>query len=480
MSYPESVSLSGGILPVKNGNLLEFPEDPIACMRQLHREFGDMAVLEDQGQRIGFVFSPELNREVLSNSNTYHSQFFAIRGGRRSAQRTVTSGLLSMNGSEHRDSRRIMMEVFTRRILPEYHDTITKLTEELMVDWQVGQQHDLNTEMVHFMVRMTSALLFGIDDAKYSAELGSKIDSWVRKNHEVGMGALVSAPQFTDMYDELLAMADDLQSSVMEMFAQHRANHSEDQRSDVLSLMFKAQKSEQQLDDKKLVGHATLTFAAAHLTTAHTFSWTLFLLAQHPDVMDRLARELAEQTTGLQPTFEELQNCTYLEWVVKESMRVLPASSYSQRITTEPTQLGPVNLPQGTPVIFSQFMTHHRADLFEDPDVFRPERWEHSKPSAYEYLPFGAGPRMCIGAPLAMVELRTALAVILKRFHFQVQADSVVNGQVISTMLGPTSSVNATLLPVSQSSRTVPVSGSIHDLVQLPADAQPQTLRRAA
>ena len=87
---------------------------------------------------------------------------------------------------------------------------------------------------------------------------------------------------------------------------------------------------------------------------------------------------------------------------------------------------------------------------------------------------------MCIGAPLAMVELRTALAVILKRFHFQVQADSVVNGQVISTMLGPTSSVNATLLPVSQSSRTVPVSGSIHDLVQLPADAQPQTLRRAA
>jgi cytochrome P450 len=480
MSYPESLPLSSGVLPVKNGNLLEFPEDPIACMRKLHCEFGDMAVLEDQGQRIAFVFSPEFNREVLSNSNTYHSQFFAIRGSRRSAQRTVTSGLLSMNGTEHRDSRRVMMDVFTRRILPEYHDTITSLTEELMADWQVGQQHDLNTEMVHFMLRMTSALLFGIDDAQYSVELGSKIDSWVRKNHEVGMGALVSAPQFTDMYDELLTMADDLQASIQEMFFRHRENHSEGQRSDVLSLMFKAQGSEQQLDDNKLVGHATLTFAAAHLTTAHTFSWTLFLLAQHPEVMNRLSRELAERTTGSQPTFEELQNCTYLEWVIKESMRVLPASSYSQRITTEQTQLGPVSLPQGTPVIFSQFMTHHRADLFEDPDAFRPERWEHSKPSAYEYLPFGAGPRMCIGAPLAMLELRTALAVIAKRFHFQVQADSVVNGQVISTMLGPTSSVEATLLPVTQSSRTVPVNGSIHDLVQLPAAAQPQTLRRAA
>ena len=480
MSYPESLPLHSGRLPVRHGNLLEFPEDPIACMRSLRAEFGDLAVLEDQGQRIAFVFSPEYNRQVLSNSNTYHSQFFAIRGGRRSAQRRVTSGLLSMNGSEHRDSRRVMMDVFTRRVLPEYHATITDLTLELMSDWQVGQSHDLNTEMVHFMLRMTSALLFGIDDAEYSVELGGKIDRWVRKNHEVGMGALVSSPQFTDSYEELLAMADELETSVQEMFAKHRARSATGQRSDVLSLMFQAQGSEQQLSDEKLLGHATLTFAAAHLTTAHTFSWTLFLLAQHPEVMERLATELAAHTTGDQPTFDELQNCTYLEWVIKESMRVLPASSYSQRVTAEPTQLGPLNLPQGTPVIFSQFITHHRADLFEDPDVFRPERWERSSPSAYEYLPFGAGPRMCIGAPLAMLELRTALAVILKRVHFQMQENSVVSGRVISTMLGPTSSVDATLLNPDEISVTVPVAGTIHDLVKLPAEAQPRTIRRAA
>lgn len=480
MSYPESLPLSRGVLPVKTGNLLDFPEDPIACMKELHRELGDVAVLEDQGQRISFVFSPEYNRQVLSNSNTFHSQFFAIRGGRRSAQRRVTSGLLSMNGNEHRDSRRVMMEVFTRKILPQYHETISDLTVDLMSDWQVGQQRDLNTEMVHFMLRMTSALLFGIDDAKYSVELGGKIDQWVRKNHQVGMGALVAAPQFTDMYGELLSMADDLEASIKEMFAKHRSLNPNDQRSDVLSLMFQAQGSEQQLSDEKLVGHATLTFAAAHLTTAHTFSWTLFLLAQHPDVMDRLAEELAEKTTGDRPTFAELQGCQYLEWVIKESMRVLPASSYSQRITTEPTQIGPLNLPQNTPVIFSQYMTHHRPDLFEDPDVFRPERWETLTPSAYEYLPFGAGPRMCIGAPLAMVEIRTALAVILKRFHFQMNANSLVNGQVVSTMLGPTSSVEATLLAPTESSTIAQVQGSIHDLVQLPTEAQPQTARRAA
>ncbi|MFY9253828.1 MAG: cytochrome P450 [Fuerstiella sp.] len=479
MSTFGSLPISAGLLPVRHGNLLDFPQDPIACMRSLHAEFGDLAVLEDQGQRIAFVFSPEYNRQVLSDPNTYLSQFFAVRGGRRSAQRRVTSGLLSMNGAEHRESRRVMMDVFTKRVLPQYHETITEITDDLMQDWQVGQQHDLNTEMVHFMLRMTSALLFGVNDAQYSVELGKKIDAWVRQNHEVGMGALVSSPEFSDRYDQLLSMADDLEDSIKQMFQKHRTANTE-KRSDVLSLMFQAQASEQQLSDEKLVGHATLTFAAAHLTTAHTFSWTLFLLAQHPEVMQKLADELENNTTGDHPSFDELKSLSYLEAVIKESMRVMPASSYSQRISAMQTQLGPLTLPAGTPVIFSQFITHHREDLFKNPDEFRPERWASISPGAYEYLPFGAGPRMCIGASLAMVELRTVLAVILKRFHFQAVANSEVNGRVISTMLGPTSSIDAVLHSADVVPDAVPVYGSIHDLVKMPASTKPIAIRRAA
>ncbi len=196
--------------------------------------------------------------------------------------------------------------------------------------------------------------------------------------------------------------------------------------------------------------------------------------------MQKLAEELATKTNGDHPSFDELKSLTYLEWVIKESMRILPASSYSQRITANQTQLGPLTLPAGTPVIFSQFITHHRADLFPDPHVFRPERWADIAPGAYEYLPFGAGPRMCIGASLAMVELRTVLAVILKRFHVQVVADSLVNGRVVSTMLGPTSSVDAVLLTKDDLPQTVSVTGSIHELVDLPVEAKPASVRRAA
>ncbi|MCA9035749.1 MAG: cytochrome P450 [Planctomycetaceae bacterium] len=464
--------------PVSHESLLQFPEDPVECMRQLHRRHGDIAVMEQESQRLAFVFSPELNRQVLTDSNSFHSRFFAVRGSRKSAQRRVTSGLLSQNGAEHRDTRRILKDVFSKKVLPGYHPTICRLTEDLLKDWHPGSERDLNVEMVQFMLRMTSALLFGLDDAGFAHELGHMIDRWVHQNHEVGMGALVSGPQFNSKYDELLEMADELENSIQTLFHKHRNQQHE--MPNVLSLLFHAQASSQQLSDEKLTGHATLLFAAAHLTTAHTFSWTLFLLAQHPEIMQRVSGEVAEHVHGERPTIEELDRLEFLEHVIKESMRVLPASAYSQRIVAEPVTLNGIRLSPGTPVVFSQYITHHRPDLFESPDEFQPDRWKTISPSPYEYLPFGAGPRMCIGAPLAMAEIKTALALILKRCRLQMTANATVNGQVISTMLGPTSPIRAKVIPAGEETHTVPVHGSIHDLVRLPIEAMPQQQRRAA
>jgi cytochrome P450 len=477
MSDSIPLPLNRDVLPITRGSLLQFPEDPVQCMKRLHATHGDLAVLEDDGQRLVFVFSPELNRTVLADSRRFHSQFFAVRGGRRSAQRRITSGLLSENGAEHREGRRIIKDVFTKKTLPQYHDTICELTNELIEPWQAGQQHDLNSEMVQFMLRLTAALLFGVDDADYSIELGSLIDRWVHRNHEVGIGALVSAPEFPERYETLLEMAESVEGCVKQMFEIHRSKtHT---RPDILSLLFQSQQSESHMSEDKLVGHTTLLFGAAHLTTAHTLSWTLFLLAQHPDVLRKLKEELNSAFDGAVPSPEQVEGLTYMDKVIRESMRVLPASSYSQRVTAEPTRLGPLNLRAGTPVIFSQYITHHRPDLYDEPDVFRPERWDSIAPSPYEYLPFGAGPRMCIGAPLAMMELRTALAIILKKFSFQLEYDSTVNGNVVSTMLGPTSPIRCTVIDSSESPETVPIWGTVHDLVQLPPKALPAS-RRAA
>ncbi len=464
-------------LPISAGSLLRFPEDPIACMRSLHREHGDVACLQDEEQRIFFVFSPEYNKQVLSNSRTYHSRFFAVRGGRKSAQRRVTSGLLSMNEGEHKQHRRMIQGPFQKMVLPHYHSTITDLTNRMLEDWQPGETRDINAEMTKFMLRLTSALLFGVDRPEFAVRIGSMIDQWVHMNHETGMGALVADKSFVDRYEQLLQMAEDLEHDVKEMIAIRRGINRPP--GDVLSLLIKASQTDPVVSEK-LTGHITLLFGAAHLTTAHTFSWTLFLLAQHPQIMADLFEELDAGVSGLVPQPNEVQQLSLLDRVLKESMRLLPASGYSQRVTSEPTQLGPFHLSKGASVIFSQFITHHREDLYEDPQRFIPDRWKNLSPSAYEYLPFGAGPRMCIGAPLAIMELKTALIMILKRFRLTVQAGSIVDGRIISTMLGPTSKVMMHIDHPDRRFEAQPVFGSIHELIELPKPSVAVPQRRVA
>ena len=99
---------------VTQGNLLDFPENPIECMRALYEKHGELAALQDGSQKLVFVFGPRWNQVVLSDSARFHSRFFAIRGPRRSAHRRLTSGLLSMNGPEHKEHRRMVMGPFQK------------------------------------------------------------------------------------------------------------------------------------------------------------------------------------------------------------------------------------------------------------------------------------------------------------------------------------------------------------------------------
>ena len=194
--------------------------------------------------------------------------------------------------------------------------------------------------------------------------------------------------------------------------------------------------------------------------------------------MSELHHELKSQLDGGFPSIEQVERIPCMERTVKESMRVLPASSYSQRIAAVPTQLGPFALTAGSGIVFSQFMTHHSSDLYVDPDAFLPTRWLQINPSPYQYLPFGAGPRMCLGAPLAMLILKTVLPTILQRFKVTAVPMSEVSGKVISTMLCPTSSVMLRLDKQDGRFESQPVLGNIHTMVDLRETAP--VVRRAA
>ena len=464
-------------LPVTQGRLLDFAEDPMACMLGLRAQHGNLAVLEENTQRIVFVFGPELNQLVLSDCETFHSRFFAIRGPRNSAQRRLTSGIMSMNGETHKEHRRVVKGPFERKALPFHHGPICDLTRGLLDSWKVGEVRDMHVEMTRIMLHITSALLFGVEQPEFAWKVGDMIDRWVEMNHQTGMGAFVSDPEINDRYAELLDFANSLEDEIRTMVALRRASHKAGD--DVLSLLIRASEFDHKVSAEEMIGHVALLYGAAHLTTANTLTWTLFLLAQHPTIMRQLHREITDVMQGDCPTYEEMTRMPLTERVLRESMRILPASSYSQRICAVPTMLRNVPLNRGTPVVFSQYVTHHMPELYPDPEVFRPDRWLEGAVSPYAYLPFGAGAKMCIGAPLAMQTLRTMLPSILKRYRLTVVPGAEINGKIVSTMLGPTTPVPMRIARQDGRFESSPVIGNIHSMVFL-QDATPTRLRRAA
>ena len=471
---------AGTTRPITRGDLREFPADPAGCMMRLHREHGPLAQLRaGDGMALTFVFDPEHNRTVLSDGKRFHSRFFAVRGSRKSAQRRVTSGLLTMNGAGHKRHRRMVMEPFAKKVIPKYHEALGGLTGELLDGWRVGETVDLHEQMNAYMRKLTSAILFGLDDPDLAYSTGEKIDRWVHLNHETGMGAMVSDAGYLENYDELLGLAEDLEGGIQRMIDQRRGRPP---GRDVLSILIDAAERDGDggITDMELIGHVTLLFGAAHLTTAHSLTWTMFLLAQHPAVAKALVEEIDAGIAGDFAAPGEADALPLLDRVVKESQRILPASGYSQRITAEPVSLGPLDLPAGAPVIFTPYVTHRLPGLYPEPDRFLPERWESLKPPAYAYIPFGGGPRLCLGSTLAMTVLKTAIPGVLKRYRMTVEAGAEIDAKIISTMFGPTTPVPMELHPADGKWESRPVSGDVRGLVDLSHTERVSPLRVAA
>jgi cytochrome P450 len=254
---------------------------------------------------------------------------------------------------------------------------------------------------------------------------------------------------------------------------------------DVLSILVRTHDEEGGLSDEELVGQAAVLFGAAHMTTAHALTWTMLLLAQHPSVMGRLWEEFSgdcgfrisdcglessnpqseirnPKSLGTLPKGDEL---SLLDCVIKESMRILPASAYSQRINNVAVRLGPFDLPRGTGIVFTPLVTHHLPDVYPQPEKFLPDRWLTIRPSPYAYHPFGAGPRLCIGGPLATAIIRIALRRILTRYRLSVVQGADVGAHVESTMLVPTYGLPMEIHAADGHFASSPIAGNIHELV---------------
>jgi cytochrome P450 len=268
-------------------------------------------------------------------------------------------------------------------------------------------------------------------------------------------------------YHRLLKHAELVEQEILRLIEKRRRDPSD--RTDVLSILIQARDDENRgMTDMELVGQATILFGASFETTATTLTWTLFLLAQHPTIMHELMDELDRVLSGKAPTREQLSQLSFLDRVIKESMRILPPVPFTIRAADEDQiPMGSLTLSHGARVICSHFLTHHLADIYPEPEIFRPNRWREVDPTQYEYMPFSAGPRACVGATFAIQVLKISLVIMLQKFRFTMVRGAQID-RVVRITMNPRYGMPMVLHENDRRYESKEVRGQIHEMVNLP------------
>ncbi len=415
---------------------IAFFRDPVGCMRDAYRRNGSLTLLGsvfpfETSQRLNVLsIGPEFNKQVLNNAELFRTTGQTLRGPDDSAQRRVRFGLTRMQGPTHKQQRKLVMPPFHKKAVESYHDLMVKAGDDVLKKWRAGTVQGLYREMRSISLHIASSVLFSGDPD--SVQCGSMIEEWFRRNFLASTWLFPFDLPGTG-YRALLRHAEKLERLILSMIEQRRKNP--EGRIDVLSILTQARDDENHgMTDMELVGQATILFAASYETTATSLTWTMLLISQHPDVANELLEELDSVLGGAPPRYDQLSQLPYLERVIKESMRILPPVPYTIRSATADVEMGGFEVPKNSRVICSHYLTHHSPDLYPDPQKFLPGRWLTIDPSQYEYLPFSAGPRACIGTMFAMQAMKIAVSMMLQRFRMQIVAGTRIDRAVRVTM----------------------------------------------
>ena len=474
-------------LPLIGRNLLvsKFVRDSLGFTSQLFQEYGKLVSLASGGGTnlylplpncpgTVFTYGAENVQKVTTNHEIYYK--YPLTGGlyRRKDESSRTEplkhfgvGLFGVNSNEHRRHRQLLMPAFHQKRIESYRDTFVEITDAIANQIEVNKVTDIAKLMRLLTLRIATKTLFGAD----IGEKGSKSAELLKQ-----IGILLSSPittvlpfdlpgfPFYRMMDLMAELDEDMRGIIRSKQATGVDT------GDVLSMLIQARDAEtgMTLSEDELLGHVSVIFAAGHETSANALTWTLFLLSQHPEIAADLLNELDTVLQGNPPTVEQLQQLPLLERVIKESMRILTPVPWNARATSQPTVLEGYELPTGTEVWVSIFHTHRNPEIYPEPLKFNPQRWETLEVDNFQYNPFSAGSRKCIGWGFALMEIKVVLAMLLQKFRFQCLPQQKITSKAL-IVLAPKGGLP---MLVSQQDRDFRqgvggVRGNIRELVEL-------------
>jgi cytochrome P450 family 110 len=392
-----------------------------------------IAYMEVAAQRCGEIF----NAPVIGNhpvvvfvSNPQALQFIFSNDTRQLITPpnqllqplTGDHSLFALDGARHRRERRLLMPTFHGERMRTYGELICELVGKAMSSRSINTQFSARQLAQEVSLAVILKVVFGIDQEERFHHLKSLIVRFTDSLQSPFIGGLLFFPFLQKDWGTLSPWGylQHLKRQIGEIiYAEISARHHQYQMgSDILSLLMSARdEMGQPMSDVELHDELLTLLLAGYETTASAIAWALYWIHRHPQVNEKLRKELNQ--LGKAPDPITVAHLPYLTAVCNESLRLFPVATLTfPREVKEPVELMGYHLGLGTRVYGCIYLTHHRPDLYPDPKLFKPERFLERQFSAYEFLPFGGGARRCIGEALAQFEMKLVVATLLSHYRF--------------------------------------------------------------
>ena len=404
--------------------------DVLPGLIRLANTEGDRLEVRLGRARLLLLSAPADVHEVLvSQYRAFHKPEGPI-----SFRRVLGDGVLTSEGEIWRRGRRLILPAFHSDALQPLGAKMVELTLRRMdEEWRGGAEYDIVDEMTSLTFAVATEALFGFQDADLSAEVRDSISSGMRYASR-RMYKIVRLP--TWIPNRGTRAAKRLRRAIGRILDEREKRNGAEP--DLLSLIRGADESGGDgFTPEELKDQALTLLLAGHETTASALGWTWHLLSQNPAALARLESEIRTTLGGTLPSADNIRALPYLEAVVQEALRLFPPVWGLTRQAVEPFSLGSRTFPTGTRVVMLPWVIHRQASYFSRPDEFDPGRWldgSMADQPRHAYIPFGAGPRTCIGRSFALMEMRLIIATVLQRYRMHAVPGHVVVAEALVTL----------------------------------------------
>lgn len=417
----------------------EIQRDPLRFLLRNAAEHGDFIHYPLGLWEVFQVNHPALVKHILQDNNRNYSKNTIQYN---TLAKVTGRGLLTSDGALWLSQRRLIQPAFHRKRIQAYGDTIVAATRDMLTRWSTaaatGEALDVDAEMMRVTLEIVGKTLFDLDLKTEAPELTTgvlEMLDYVVYRASNPLAPPVSWP--TRRNRRYRAAMSRLNGIIYRMIAARRT--AGEDRGDVLSMLLEARDEETgaAMSDAQVRDEIATLIIAGHETVASALTWAWYLLAGNPAVRAALEDELDRVLPGRDPTVADLPALALTRMVFDETLRLYPPAWLITRRALADDPIGDAVIPAGALVIISPYVVHRNAAYWPDAETFDPHRFEPERSAErprFAYIPFGGGPRLCIGDSFALLEGPLILSTAARRFRLDLVPDHPVKVDALVTL----------------------------------------------